>query len=123
MALSSLSPGAAAANALAVSKADHDDWLYNVPSGRLVCVQGALLFESGTQSYALNDAALERGYEPALALVDRAVLEEHQFAQYFVRWEQQWRSGGPAARSTYGPALIEATTPKSLRRAGAKLCD
>ena len=78
--LLSLAPVCVAATALEVFKVDHDDWIYNVPSGRLMCDDGAVLFQSGTNSYALNEVAFRRGYEPALPLVDQQHIHEHQFA-------------------------------------------
>lgn len=111
------------AESLEVSQADHEDWIYTVPSGHVECVDDALLFRSGNTSYALNTVALQRGYDPPLALVPEAHFVDAQFAQYLVRWKREWESGKPSARTTYGPALVDATAPRSLRDAALTLCD
>lgn len=123
VALLGLTTGCALAATLPVSQADYDDWIYSVPTGYLECRNGALLFSSGTDAYALNLTAFRIGYEPAVPLVAQRHFEEHQFAQYMVRWKRQWETGGASARERYGPAMVAATTPRSLREAGLLLCE
>lgn len=118
-----LLPLSVAAQGLSVSQAEHEDWFYSVPEGRVTCVDGASLFTVGDRSYALDEVALGRGYAPPLALVSEQHLRNHQFAQYLHRWKQQWDSGDEAARRRAGPALVDATTPKSVRELARSLCE